>query len=76
MLIALVRAYKLLLSPHSFGSCRYVPGCADYAREALERHGAIRGSWLALKRLARCHPAGGSGLDPVPVSSPCRHSDQ
>jgi putative membrane protein insertion efficiency factor len=58
----------MFLSPHFFGSCRFVPGCADYAREALERHGAVRGGWLALRRLARCHPMGGSGLDPVPSS--------
>ncbi|MDF1586728.1 membrane protein insertion efficiency factor YidD [Rhodospirillales bacterium YIM 152171] len=47
-------------------ACRYVPSCSEYALEALAEHGALRGSWLALRRLARCHPWGGSGLDPVP----------
>jgi putative membrane protein insertion efficiency factor len=75
ILIALVRVYKIFLSPHFFGSCRFVPSCADYASEALERHGAMRGSWLALKRLTRCHPIGGSGLDPVPLSTR-RRSEQ
>lgn len=76
MLIALLRVYKIFVSPHFFGSCRFVPSCADYAREALERHGALRGSWLALKRLARCHPIGGSGLDPVPISTCAHRSEQ
>jgi putative membrane protein insertion efficiency factor len=46
--------------------CRFLPTCSDYADEALRRHGAWRGGWLALKRIARCHPWGGSGFDPVP----------
>jgi hypothetical protein len=52
-------------------SCRYAPTCSAYALEALEVHGGARGSWLALRRLARCHPFGGSGFDPVP---PTRHA--
>lgn len=62
----LIRAYKRFLSPMLPVACRYVPTCSDYALEAVERHGALRGSWLALKRLARCHPFGGHGYDPVP----------
>jgi putative membrane protein insertion efficiency factor len=51
---------------HRVSPCRYVPSCSQYAREAVETHGALRGSWLAVKRLARCHPWGGHGHDPVP----------
>jgi len=61
-----VRAYRLLLSPWVGNSCRYQPTCSAYALDALEKHGAVRGSWLALKRIARCHPWGKSGFDPVP----------
>lgn len=64
--LALLRLYKLLLSPLFPGACRYVPSCSEYAAMAIREHGAIRGSWLALTRLSRCHPYGGSGLDPVP----------
>lgn len=62
----LLAAYKLLLSPLFTGSCRFLPSCADYAREAVVAHGAVRGSWLAIRRLARCHPLGSSGVDQVP----------
>jgi uncharacterized protein len=64
----LIRTYQLLLSPVLPPSCRYLPTCSDYAIEALARHGALRGSGLTLRRLARCHPWGGSGYDPVPPS--------
>ncbi|WP_396624976.1 membrane protein insertion efficiency factor YidD [Luteitalea sp.] len=64
--MALIRGYQLLLSPLFAGSCRYEPSCSRYAMSALEQHGLVRGAWLALRRLARCHPFGGSGLDPVP----------
>jgi len=61
-----IRAYRLLLSPWVGFGCRYIPTCSVYALEALERHGAAKGGWLALRRIARCHPWGGSGSDPVP----------
>ncbi len=65
-LIALVRAYQLLLSPYLPASCRYHPGCSSYTAEAISVHGPIRGLWLAARRIARCHPWGGMGFDPVP----------
>lgn len=66
VLIALVRFYQAAVSPHFPPVCRFTPTCSAYAIEALRRHGALRGSLLALKRLLRCHPWGGSGYDPVP----------
>jgi uncharacterized protein len=62
----LLRGYKLFLSPLFAGSCRYVPSCSEYAAGAIHDHGVLRGTWLAARRLARCQPFGGSGLDPVP----------
>lgn len=64
--LAAIAAYKYLLSPWFTGSCRYVPGCADYMAEAVTRHGVVRGGWYGLRRLSRCHPFGRSGYDPVP----------
>jgi len=66
VVLALIRGYKLLISP-SFtgGSCRFVPSCSDYAADAVRRYGALRGSWLALRRVSRCHPFGSHGFDPV-----------
>lgn len=61
-----IKAYRLFLSPWIGHGCRFLPTCSEYALEALARHGAIRGSWLTLRRLARCRPGGGSGYDPVP----------
>jgi uncharacterized protein len=61
-----VRAYQLLVSPLRPPSCRFLPTCSDYALEAMHKHGAARGLVLSLRRLARCHPWGGSGYDPVP----------
>jgi uncharacterized protein len=61
-----VRAYRLLASPWVGHSCRFQPTCSAYALEALETHGALEGGWLALRRIARCNPWGGSGFDPVP----------
>ena len=66
VVLGLLRAYKVLLSPLFTGSCRFQPSCADYMAEAVRRHGAARGVWLGLRRLSRCHPFGGHGLDPVP----------
>ena len=65
-----VRAYRLVLSPWVGHGCRYHPTCSAYALEALERHGAIRGSRLALRRILSCRPGGGSGYDPVPGADP------
>ncbi len=59
-----VRAYRLLFSPWVGHGCRYQPTCSAYALEALEKHGAIKGSWLTIRRIGRCHPLGGSGYDP------------
>ncbi|WP_417248480.1 membrane protein insertion efficiency factor YidD [Celeribacter sp.] len=61
-----VRAYRLIFSPWVGYNCRYQPTCSAYAMEALEKHGAIKGSYLAAKRIGRCHPLGGTGYDPVP----------
>lgn len=66
LLIALVTAYRYALSPMLGRQCRFHPSCSAYAVEALERHGALRGAWLAVKRLARCHPWHPGGYDPVP----------
>jgi uncharacterized protein len=63
----LIRGYQLLFSHMFAGSCRYVPSCSAYATEAVHRHGALRGSSLAVRRLARCQPFGGHGYDPVPA---------
>jgi len=64
--LALLRAYKILISPLFTGCCRYYPSCADYTKEAVEMHGAGRGLWLGAQRLSRCHPFGRHGVDPVP----------
>lgn len=63
-----IRGYRLLLSPLFAGSCRFAPSCSEYARQAVKEHGSVKGSWLALGRLARCHPFGRWGYDPVPPS--------
>ena len=66
VLIALVRAYRFFLSPWLGSSCRFEPTCSAYALQALQQHGAIAGSYLTLRRLARCHPWCEGGHDPVP----------
>lgn len=72
---ALLRGVDLYqgLSAHRMSPCRYIPSCSTYAREAIETHGAGRGAWLAIRRLARCHPLGGYGFDPVPARDPGRN---
>ena len=62
-----VRAYQLCVSPMLPPACRHLPTCSEYAIEALQEHGALRGSWLSLRRVCRCHPLGSSGFDPVPA---------
>lgn len=65
-LIQLVRLYRLAISPWLGANCRFDPTCSSYAIEALEVHGVLKGTWLAVRRIGRCHPWGGSGYDPVP----------
>jgi hypothetical protein len=66
LLLLAVAAYKRCLSPFMPPACRFTPTCADYAHEAITRHGALAGGWLTLKRLLRCHPLCRGGVDPVP----------
>lgn len=61
-----ILAYRVLLSPVLGTNCRFAPSCSEYALEALARHGALKGTWLAVRRIVRCHPWGGHGYDPVP----------
>ena len=66
----LIRLYRLAISPVLGPSCRHLPTCSEYALDALEQHGLLRGSWLSIRRLSRCHPWGSSGYDPVPGTDP------
>lgn len=64
-----IRGYQLIISPLIGQRCRFQPTCSNYALEAIEEHGAIKGSYLGIKRVLRCHPLGSGGYDPVPLSS-------
>jgi uncharacterized protein len=66
LLLALIRGYQYLLRPLLGAHCRFAPSCSEYAFEAVATHGAVRGAWLALKRISRCHPYHPGGHDPVP----------
>ena len=65
-LLALIWVYQRMISPLTPASCRYTPTCSSYAVQAVNRYGPFKGGWMALKRIGRCHPWGGSGYDPVP----------
>ncbi len=67
-LLSLVWIYRTLISPLLGAHCRFEPTCSEYAQEALRTHGGIKGGWLMLRRIGRCHPWGGSGFDPVPLN--------
>jgi len=67
--LVLVRSYQLLLGPWLGGTCRFNPSCSQYALMAIEQHGAARGLWLAIRRVARCHPLSRPGFDPVPPAT-------
>ena len=66
LFIWLILAYQKIISPLMGPSCRFHPTCSSYAKEAIESHGLLRGTWLAVNRISRCHPLGDSGFDPVP----------
>ncbi len=76
LLRAPIHLYRWTLSPLLGPRCRFLPSCSDYALEALTRHGALRGGWLTLRRLGRCHPWGDSGYDPVPSHNSARECVQ
>ena len=66
LLLALIGGYQYLFRPLLGSNCRFYPSCSDYAREAIEKHGAVKGTWLAVRRILRCHPYHPGGYDPVP----------
>ncbi|OYY75157.1 MAG: membrane protein insertion efficiency factor YidD [Gammaproteobacteria bacterium 28-57-27] len=70
VLIGVIRAYQLVLSPLMGRQCRFEPTCSCYAIEAIQRHGSLRGGWLGIKRICRCHPFSPGGYDPVPDPEP------
>ncbi len=71
-MLGLIRFYQKGISPFTPPACRFTPTCSVYAAEAVEIHGPLKGMWLAIRRLGRCHPLGGKGFDPVPPSRPGR----
>lgn len=73
-IIFLVRVYQVVISPIMPSSCRYQPTCSHYTVAALQTHGLLRGGWLSIKRIASCHPWGGSGYDPVPTKDEIKQS--
>ncbi len=74
LLILFVRAYRLLLSPFLGHHCRFYPTCSCYAETSIQQYGVIKGSWLAIKRIARCHPWHPGGVDPVPEQLENKHA--
>lgn len=66
LVVGLIRFYQIALSPYFGSQCRFSPTCSQYAREAVERHGVLKGGWLAIRRIGRCHPYHPGGHDPVP----------
>lgn len=71
-LVLLIRCYRICISPMLGSNCRFYPSCSEYASEAIERHGAVRGTCLAIQRVLRCHPFHEGGYDPVPKET-CHH---
>jgi putative membrane protein insertion efficiency factor len=76
LLSGLIRVYQLLISPLLPPACRFYPTCSQYALVAIREHGAVYGSWLAIARLARCHPWHPGGVDFVPAAGTCRHAER
>ena len=70
LLIGVIRGYQRFISPLTPSTCRFHPTCSEYSRQAIEQHGALKGSGYAIRRVLRCHPFGGHGYDPVPGSPP------
>lgn len=66
LLVGLIRVYQVALSPYFGSQCRFTPTCSQYTREAIEKHGALKGAWLGIRRVGRCHPRHPGGYDPVP----------